>query len=148
MKKLGLILILGVVAMFIAPNVEAQSNLISANTHAIIKTLDTVVNTGTKTMTSGRVSGPLQNVSVTTLNVAATGTFTGIARLWGSLDNVTYTRIRSTQLQGAQVDSLLIDAAHAKYTWVVEKSPFQYYQVQTTGPTSGSFTVQGKYVAH
>lgn len=143
MKKLILILIMGAMTVFIAP-VQAQTTLKSRYSVA----LDTVTNTGVKNMTSARVSGPLQTVSVSTINTTLTGTLSAIARLYGSLDGVDYTRIRSSQLQGAQVDSALVDAAHTKYTWVVEKSPFQYYQVQTTGVGTVTFTVKGKYVAH
>src|ERR1051325_2683686 len=94
--------------------------------------LDTVTNTGSKNMTVAHpVSGAKQTVTISTINTTLTGTLAGIARLYGSTDGVNYFRIRSTQLQGAQVDSLVIDAAHAKYAWVVQNSPFQYYQVQT-----------------
>lgn len=146
MKKLGTILILGLALMFAIPKAEAQTSLKSRYS----VTLDTITNTGLKSMTSARIptAGPYQNVTVTTLNTNLTGTLAGVARLWGSLDGITYFRVRSSQLQGAQVDSLVIDAAHPKYAWVVEKSPFQYYQVQTTGVGTTTFTIQGKYVAH
>lgn len=144
MKKLVLILFVGIATMLLAPKVEAQTALKSRYSVA----LDTVTNTGTKNMTSLRIAGPAQTVTVSTKNIVITGTLAGVARLWGSLNGVDYSRIRSSQLQGAQVDSLVIDAAHSVYHWVVEKSPYQYYQVQSTGAGSETFTVQGKYVAH
>lgn len=143
MKKLLGIFILGV-AMLVASGVNAQTATKSRYSVA----LDTVTNTGLKSMNTGRVSGPNQTVTVTTVNTVLTGTLAGVARLWGSLDGIDYSRIRATQLQGAQVDSALVDANHRVYTWVVEKSPYQYYQIQTTGVGTVTFTVKGKYVAH
>jgi hypothetical protein len=144
MKNLLTIMALGIALMVFSTNADAQFNTLSR----YAKVTDTVTNTGSKNMTSPRVAGPRQNVTVTTMNTNLTGTLGGVARLWGSLDGTTYFRIRSTQLQGAQVDSLVIDATHTKYAWVVEKSPFQYYQIQTTGVGTTTFTVQGKIVAH
>lgn len=110
--------------------------------------LDTVTNTGVKSMNTGRVAGVAQTVTITTVNTALTGTLAGVARLWGSLDGVDYSRVRTTQLQGLQVDSAIVDANHKVYTWVVLNSPYQYYQIQTTGIGTTTFTVKGKYVAH
>lgn len=143
MKKLLGIFIVGV-AMLVASSVNAQTDTKSRYSVA----LDTVTNTGLKSMNTGRIAGPNQTVTVTTVNTVLTGTLAGVARLWGSLDGVNYSRIRTTQLQGAQVDSALVDANHRVYTWVVEKSPYQYYQIQTTGVGTVTFTVKGKYVAH
>lgn len=142
MKKLiGFLAIILVLGTGIA---QAQVNILSR----YAKVLDTVTNTGTKVMTGAKVGGPMQTVTVTALYTNLTGTLKGTGYLFGSVDNITFNRIRASQLQGAQVDSILIDAAHPKYAWVVEKSPFQYYQVSTTGQGTTTFTVQGKYVAH
>lgn len=132
------------------PKAQAQSSLVSSNTHALIPTLDTVTNTGTKSMTSARIPGYQHQVTVTTVNTNLTGTQSGIARLYGSLDGAKYVRIRSYQLHGLQVDSLIIGAGvnTLQYGWVVDNSPYQYYQVQTTGIGTVTFTVAGKYAAH
>lgn len=129
---------------FVLPSVKAQTALKSRYNVA----LDTVTNTGSKNMTSARVAGAAQTVTVSTINTNLTGTLAGIARLWGSLDGTNYNRIRSTQLQGAQVDSLLIDANHPVYHWVVQNSPYQYYQVRTTGVGTTTFTIKGATVSH
>lgn len=140
MKKL-LILLLLCAACVVS---HAQTSLLSRYS----VNLDTVTNTGLKSMTTLRTPGVAQNVTVSTVNTLLTGTLAGIARLWGSLDGINYSRIRSTQLQGQQVDSLLVDPNHRVYHWVVEKSPYQYYQVQTTGVGTVTFTVKGFVVAH
>lgn len=146
MKKfIGLIVIIAVLSFVGLPTAKAQVSTLSRYS----RTLDTVTNTGLKSMTTLVVKGPRQNVTITTKNILLTGsTLAGVARLWGSLDGTNYSRIRSTHLLGGQVDSLIIDAAHSVYNWVVPNSPYQYYQVQSTGSGTETFTVQGKYVAH
>lgn len=140
MKKLLIILVLCAAGMV--------SNAQNTTTSRYKLPLDTVINTGLKTMTSPRVSGPKQNVIVSTINTALTGTLAAIARLWGSQDGVNYSRIRSTQLQGGEVDSLIVDPNHKVYHWVVLNSPFQYYQVQTTGVGTTTFTISGTEIDH
>lgn len=140
MKKL-----LTLVAIVLAATVtHAQTSLLSRYS----VNLDTITNTGLKSMTTLRTPGVAQTVTVSSVNALLTGTLAGIARLWGSLDGINYSRIRSTQLQGAQVDSLLVDPNHRVYHWVVLNSPYQYYQVQTTGVGTVTFTIKGSVVAH
>lgn len=142
-------MVLGLLAVAV-PKVQAQGNLVSSNTHAINNTLDTVTNTGTKTMTSARIAGKLQSVTVTTVNVNKTGTQGGIVRLFGSPDGVTYYRIRSPQLHNSQVDSLLITTSPVaqKYAFEIDGNPFNYYQTQVTGIGTVTFTTGGQYIAH
>lgn len=150
MKNLGFILIMAAM-LFAVPKAGAQSSMISANTHAIIKTLDTVTNTGTKTMTSARVGGSWNTVTISAKTTNLTGTQSGILRLYGSLDGVVYHRITAASLRGnsvAPVDSLVVDVNHLQKAWIIEKSPFQFYQVQATGIGTVTFTVFGNYVAH
>lgn len=144
MKKIVGLLILCALAF----NVQAQSNLISSNTHALIPTLDTVTNTGVKTMTSTRIGGWQHEVVISTVSANLTGTMAGVARLYGSLDGVNYQRIRSTTLYGGQIDSVVLNVNSLKYAWRLTDNPFQFYQVQTTGIGTVTFTVAGKIVAH
>lgn len=144
MKKIVGLLILCALAF----SVQAQSNLISSNTHALIPTLDTVTNTGVKTMTSTRIGGWQHEVVISTVSANLTGTMAGVARLYGSLDGVNYQRIRSTTLYGGQIDSVVLNVNSLKYAWRLTDNPFQFYQVQTTGIGTVTFTVAGKVVAH
>lgn len=144
MKKLIGVLILAVLAV----SVQAQSGALK---NAAGRSLDTVTNTGTKSMTSPRViQAKLGSVTVTTRNSNLTGTQSGIARLFGSYDGVNYYRIRATALHNSQVDSLVITTSPVaqKYAWVVDGNPFNYYQVQTTGIGTLTFTVAGEIIAH
>lgn len=144
MKKIVGILILATLSL----GAFAQSGKLA---NAAGRNLDTVTNTGTKTMTSARVlQGKLSSVTVTTRNSNLTGTQSGIARLFGSPDGVNYYRIRSPQLHNSQVDSLLITTAPTaqKYGWEIDGNPYNYYQVQTTGVGTVTFTVAGEIIAH
>lgn len=143
MKKLLFILAVFAVSF----TAKAQTNLTSRYS----KTLDTVTNTGVKNMTSARVYGNQNTVTISLKTTNLTGTQAAILRLFGSLDGVTYHRVTATLLHGnsvAPVDSLIVDAAHLQKAWVVDKSPFQYYQVQATGVGTVTFTIAGSYVAH
>lgn len=152
MKKFIAIFAIIAAAFVVAPQAKAQSfgnKLISANTHALIPTLDTITNTGLKTMTVPlRVTGAKQQVTISTVNTVLTGTLAGIARLWASNDGVNYVRVRSTALVGGAVDSLIVDANHKVYHWTLIGNPANYYQVQTTGVGTVTFTVKGVEVDH
>lgn len=143
-KLLSVILICGALATMFAAPASAQVSALSRYG----KTLDTVTNTGTKSMTTLAVKGPMQTVTVSLAVTVLTGTLAGVARLYGSLDGVNYSRIRSTQLQGAQVDSTGLDANRKVYHWVAPNSAFQRYQVQVTGSGTTTFTIKDLYVAH
>jgi hypothetical protein len=142
MRTLKLFAVVAFVAAltFVAPSAHAQTSLLNSSSRA----LDTVTNTGTKSMTSAKIAGARASVTISTVNAVLTGTLSGVARLYGSLDGTNYQRIRTFQLHNSQVDSLVVDANHTKYAWVVDGNPFQYYQVQTTGVGTVTFTVAGK----
>lgn len=113
------------------------------------KTLDTITNTGTKNLTTpARVAGAGQSVTVGIATTNLTGTQAGIARLYGSLDNIHFTRVRSALLHGQGVDSLKIDVNNLNYHWVVDNSPFTYYQLQVVGVGTVTFTIQGYFIKH
>lgn len=108
--------------------------------------IDTVAS-NTRLLTSVAVKGAGQTVTVGTSNLTLTGTIAGVSRLYGSLDNVHFTRIRAGLLYGTQTDSLIITPTVLNYHWILLNSPFQYYQVQTTG-SSGTFTNKAYLVKH
>lgn len=150
MKKLIFILMAGVLIM-LAPKAHAQSPMYSSNALAIIPTLDTVTNTGVRTMTSKAVRSSWNTVTVSGKAAALTGTLSGVMRLYGSLDGTIYHRITATSLRGnsvAPVDSLVIDVNHTAKAWIIQNSPYQYYQIQFTGIGTVTFTTFGNYVAH
>lgn len=144
MKKLLFVLLIAVAAI----NVKAQSvSLISRYG----KIVDTVTNTGVKLMTSPRITGAQQNVTVSFKAAVLTGTIAGVARLYGSLDNITFTRITAAELRGnsvAPVDSLVINVNATRKHWVINNSPYQYYQVGVTGIGTTTFTINDLLVAH
>jgi len=144
MKKLIAIIFISAAALLAVPKVHAQGQQSLKN--AAGRVLDTVTNTGTKTLTSQPIVGRISGVTVTESTVNISGSQSGIARLFGSLDGVTYYRVRSTMLHNSQVDSLVITTAPTaqNYAWFVDGNPFNYYQIQVTGVGTVSFSVKGK----
>lgn len=148
MKKLSLILLFGAL-IFVAPKVNAQSTLITANTAALIPNIDTVTNTGVKSMTSGVVKSSWHTVTVSVVLNKISGTGAGTAILNGSIDGVNYSPVAASQLIGAQTASYTItNVANQSYNWVVAQSPFLYYQVTVTGSGTEVLAINGKYLAH
>lgn len=146
MKKLILIIALFAIGM----TAHAQTQVyISSNNNALIKTIDTVTNTGTKSMLQPLpFAGSGETVTVSTYNAVISGTMKGISTLWASTNGVDFSRVRSTTLQGAQVDSLLLDAAHPNYSWIVLHSPFLTYKVVTVGIGTTVFKVRADVIKH
>lgn len=146
MKKL---LIFAVVCLF-AFTASAQNGakaLISTNTAALIPTVDTVTNTGVKTMTipaSQIVKGPKQTTTVSAVITKISGTGAGTVVLKGSNDGVNFSIIASTQLQGGETATFtLTDVASQAYHFVVLNNPFLYYQTVTTGSGTEVISVKG-----
>lgn len=145
MKKLLLILAIALTSFAAHAQFPSQSGTFLSRYG---KTLDTVTNTGVKNLTTGRIAGAGQTVTIGIATVNLTGTQAGVARLYGSLDNVHFTRVRTPLLHGQGVDSLKIDVNTLNYHWVVDNSPFTYYQLQITGAGTVTFTTQAFYVKH
>lgn len=151
MKKLLLPLLFILTAFAYAPEAHAQfPTAQGALVSRYGKTLDTVTNTGLKNLTTPlRITGAGQSVTIGVANTILTGTMAaGVCRLYGSLDNIHFTRIKSTLLHGGQVDSLLMGATVLNYHWVVDNSPFTYFQVGVTGAGTVTFTTQGYFIKH
>lgn len=113
------------------------------------RALDTVTNTGTKSMTA-HVPGGWKQVTIMGVNNNLTGAQSGIFRLYGSLDGVNYTRIHASVLRNSQVDSLILttSALSKTYSWVIEGNPFQWYRLDATGIGTVTFTTAGSITAH
>lgn len=146
MKKLILIIALCSVGMASRAQTQVYK---SSNVNALIKTIDTVTNTGTKSMFQPLTfAGSGETVTVSTYNAVISGTMKGVATLWASTNGVDFSRVRSTALQGLQVDSLLLDAAHPNYSWIVLHSPFLTYKVVTVGIGTTVFKVRADAIKH
>lgn len=146
MKKLSLILLFGAL-LFIVPKVQAQRSLISANVNALIKTVDTVTNTGVINMTLPtvqKVVGQYRTVTISTVVTKISGTGAGTIVLQGSTDGVNYETVAASQLQGAQTASYTItNVASQVHLFVVEKAPYLFYRTQTTGSGTEVVSVKG-----
>lgn len=146
-KAIALVVLMAITVQVLHAQVNAG---VSGNlTNVAKRSLDTVTNTGTKSLT-GHVPGSWKQVTVTLANANLTGTQSGVSRLFASLDGVNYFRVRSYQLHNSQVDSLVITTSTLtkNFAWVIDGSPFPWLQTQTTGIGTVTFTVAGKFLAH
>lgn len=147
MKKLTLIAIC-VLGTFVA-NAQIGKPVSTPLVSQYGLNVDTVTNTGTRTkVTPIRITGTAQTLTIGTSNTLLTGTLAGVARLYGSLDGIHYTRIRTGQLYGSQVDSLVIETNQTNYHWIIASNPFNYYEVQTTGSGTVTFTSTAYLMKH
>lgn len=146
MKKLLMIAITCLIAFSVNAQNGARS-LISSNASALIPTVDTVTNTGVKTMAlpaTQIVKGPKQTTTVSAVITKISGTGAGTVVLKGSNDGVNFSTIASTQLQGGQTATFtLTDVASQAYHFVVLNNPFLYYETVTTGSGTEVISVKG-----
>ena len=97
------------------------------------KTLDTVTNTATVTLSTIKMT-PTSSAS-TLVWVAVTkisGTVGGTLTLQGSLDGTNYKAINTPNTQTALATVTATDATNT-YHWNLTGCPFQYYRVSWTG---------------
>jgi hypothetical protein len=148
MKKL---VILSFMVFALGMSAFAQKALISSNAAALIPTVDTVTNTGSKYMTlplSTPVTGPKQTVTISAVATLISGTGAGTVILQGSIDGVNYSTIAASQLQGAQTATFtLTNVSSQVYHWVVLGAPFPYYRINLTGSGTEVISIAGKLLS-
>lgn len=101
---------------------------------------DTVTNTATITLTSGRVpAGGTVTVYVAVTKIS--GTVGGTLTLMGSMDGTTYKALNTAETQTALATITATDASNT-YHWRLNANPFPYYRVSWTGTgtMAASFT--------
>lgn len=144
MKKFLIILLF---AAFSAVSAKAQTvrALTSANAAALVPTIDTVTNTGTKLMTLVTpFSGPKQTTSVSAVCRLISGTGAGTVTLLGSIDGVNYSTIAASQLQGSQTATFtLTNVTNQSYVFVLPNGAFKYFRLNCTGSGTESITISG-----
>ena len=132
MKKLSLLI---VAIAFIGLSANAQSGFFKRASDG--KTTDTLTNSATVNMQLP-ISGFQNVVSIQPLVTKISGTTAGTLRLYGSLDGTNYVRINAT------TDSLVLANTAGVQTkiFLVNNSPYAYYQVRVTGTGTESTKVQ------
>lgn len=116
---------------------------LSSNAVALIKTVDTVTNTGAKSMTLPlALGGPRQTTVVSAVCNLLTGTGAGTVILQGSIDGVNYATIAATQLQGSQTATFtLTNVANQSYNFVLPNCAFRFFKVTLTGSGTETITI-------
>jgi hypothetical protein len=144
MKKLIIILFVGLVAFSANAQVFDFRNPLTAGPTGPAILSDTVTNTGTAYLTTLVVS-PAPAVT-STIWVAVTkisGTVGGTITLQGSLDGTNYKAAYALNTATALATFTPADAS-GTYHWVISGSPYRYYRVSWTGTgtMAASFTSQ------
>lgn len=127
MKKLFLLIAFAGLALFASAQV---TNLTSFG--------DTVTNTETENLTI-TLPAPAQTATFQVGYTKLSGTVSGSAKLYGSLDGTYYTLITTA------ADSLAVtNTTTQSKLWVVTGSPYIYYKIACTGIGTSAARVYGK----
>lgn len=106
----------------------AQSNLLSPYS----LTSDTVTNTGTAYLTSGRVATGNASTVVQVNVTKISGTVAGTIKLQGSLDGTNFADVVTTGTQTAITAVTAADASRS-YVIYIDRNPYTHYRVTWTG---------------
>ena len=125
--------------LFAASGVFAQSAVfpLYSNVASGVKQLDTITNAGTVTMTSARIDAAAQQTTIVYTFTKLTGTVAGSATLQGSIDGVNFVTVAGTSAY------TVTDVASQTASFVVDKKPYLYWRVSTTGSGTSTYTVKG-----
>ena len=109
---------------------------------------DTVTNTGVGAVTSARISGPAQGVTIAVVLTEISGTTAGTLTLQGSLDGTNFKAIPTEETQTSIATATALDVASQVFTWRIKNSPYLYYRVSWTGTGTMSATIAGRLMKH
>lgn len=124
MKKLLSILIIGLLfAIALPTQSHAQANTTYLKSTTSHGTVDTITNATVKTQYAS-ITGYQAVLTIQTTVTKISGTTAGVVYLYGSLDNVNYTRIATDSLLLANVSTAQVKL------WSVNPSTVQYYQMR------------------
>jgi len=126
---------------------SAQAQLRDLRQADPTKTLDTITNTATNTLSSLKMA-PNTSAS-TTVWVTVTkisGTVGGTITLQGSLDGTAWKAVNTMGTQTAMAAVTATDASNT-YHWYLTGCPFQYYRVSWTGTGTMAASFSAKILA-
>lgn len=142
MKKLltfgvGLVLCLSVT--FSASAQTAANKLLSSNTAALNRLIDTVTNTGVKYQLTGVISGYADILTVQAVITKVSGTVAGSLILQGTLDGVNYITIGSAATP--------TDVATQSFSFPLTSHPYIQYRLSYTGAGTMSAKISSYWIA-
>lgn len=124
----------------------AQTSVLADLKSPYTVTSDTVTNTGTAYLTSGRIAGPgMVTIQVNVTKIS--GTVGGTISLLGSLDGTNFKALNTQETQTALATITAADASGA-YHWRLSASPFLYYRVSWTGTGTMAASFTSKIMKH
>lgn len=143
-KVAGMFLLFAMLSF--TPEAKAQQSVLSDLKSVYNLTRDTVSNTGTIYLTSGRVAGP-GDVTIQVNATKISGTVGGTISLQGSLDGTNFKALNTAETQTALATVTATDASNV-YHWRLNGSPFLYYRVSWTGTGTMAASFTAKILKH
>lgn len=143
MKKIFLVLSLCAIAL--SGFAQGAGKLVDLTSEFAL-TRDTVVNTATVFLTTGRIAGVSGVVTVQVNVTKISGTVGGTISLQGSLDGTNFKALNTAETQTALATVTATDASNV-YHWRLSSSPFTYYRVSWTGTGTMSASFTSKLLA-
>lgn len=122
--------------------------MVSAQTGRIYSiAVDTVKSNETIYLTSWPVTGGYSTLTLQALCTQIGGTTDGTITLQGSVDGTSYVALTDATglVKGYPNDSLTMTNG-AVTSWVIEKTPYNYYRLKIAGTASDTTKVTAKYV--
>lgn len=111
--------------------------------------IDSTVDTGTGSITSGRVGGGGTTTTVVLTATEISGTGAGTATLLGSLDGTNFVSIVTPNTVTAIPTHTITDTSGAKrYTWILSGSPYLYYRITHAGSGTMLYTIGARVMKH
>lgn len=134
---------------FTAQVSEAQTSVLTdLKSETYLLTSDTVVNTATAVLTSARIAGPAQDVTVQIVCTEISGTTAGTITLLGSLNGTNFVALTDSTTVPAITTKTATDVASQSFTWNIKGSPYLYYRVSWTGSGTMSNRFSAKLLKH
>lgn len=111
--------------------------------------LDSSVNAGTSSITTGRVGGSGTSTTIVLTATEISGTGAGTLTLLGSIDGTNFEVIPTPNTVTATPTQTLTDTSGAKrYTWILSGSPCLYYRITHSGGTTMVYTFGARLMKH
>lgn len=148
--KMFIILLMAFALLAVPAKTQAQTSVLTTLKNALspYAALDTVTNTGTGTLTSVRVNGPGDNVTIVVVCTKISGTVAGTITIQGSLDGTNYKAIPTVETQTSITTATALDVASQVFTWRLASSPYLYYRVSWTGSGTMAASFAAKLMKH
>lgn len=148
-KALLILAVFGLFSVLGSYEAKAQVSVDKAlyNASYSNRATDTVTNTGTAVLASGRIAGQ-GKVSIQVNCTEISGTTGGTITLLGSLDGTNFKAVPTAETQTSVTTATAADVTTQTFIWRLNDNPFLYYRVSWAGTGTMSATIGGRIMKH